>query len=283
MSVELRAWLRGVGLSSLGHPSFASFVAAGLPDSLDPPAGGEPHKPSAELLHPRLRRRTSLLTRMIVTALHEAAQQGGAATDQTRYVVVSSWGEIETTVELLGQLAVPGGPISPTAFHNSVHNTATGYLSIASGNHWPSTALAAGPHALEVGLLEVCAGLAAAEGPSDAILILAEERLPAPFERPDADPSFALALHFARAPGRPTHGASLDRPIELVEAGAGARDSAPAGPLGSAPASGLPSLIAAARPLLHWIASGGDTTLPLLAVPSDPALERAWLLRSVSP
>lgn len=275
----MNLWLRGVGFWSLGYPSFDAYVAAGLPESLDPPPGSEAGKPSAELLHPRLRRRTSLLTRMIVTALQEAAQQGGAAPDQTRYVVVSSWGEIETTVELLGQLAVPGGPISPTAFHNSVHNTATGYLSIASGNHWPSTALAAGARALEVGLLEVAAGLVAsgpsdrpsdAERPRDAVLVIAEERLPQPFERPDADPSFALALHFAATPGRPTHASSRDCHVELVE-GLAAPGTSP---------TGLPSLVAATRPLLRWLAEGAPSPalVPLSATPTG----RHWSLRSLS-
>lgn len=271
----MKLWLRGVGFWSLGYASFDAYVAAGLPASLDPPPGSEAGKPSAELLHPRLRRRTSLVTRMIVTSLQEAAGQGGAAPDQTRYVVVSSWGEIETTVELLGQLAVPGGPISPTAFHNSVHNTATGYLSIASGNHWPSTALAAGAHALEVGLLEVAAGLASASGPDDAIVVIAEERLPVPFARPDADPSFALALHFARTPGRPMHASSRDLHVELVEQHAGALD---AGPRGATTLPSLASLVMATRPLLRWLADGApaDRLVPLTATPTG----RHWSLRS---
>jgi hypothetical protein len=269
----LGAWLRGVGLWTLGYPSFAAWVAAGMPDEFDPPVGQAPGKPEAELLNPRLRRRTSLLTRMIVTALAEAARQGGAAHEQTRYVVMSSWGEIETTVDLLGQLAVPGGPISPTAFHNSVHNTATGYLSIASGNHWPSTALAAGPHALEIGLLEACAGLRSPNGPGDVLLILAEERLPSPFQRDDADPSFALALHLAREPGRANHSSSLDRWLELTER--------PLAEARLAASDRLPSLVRAALPLLRAIA-GGPTSEPiplsdrLDAPPNREGVERTW-------
>ncbi|MFV8753913.1 beta-ketoacyl synthase chain length factor [Nannocystaceae bacterium ST9] len=273
------AWLRGVGLWTLGHPSFAAWVAAGMPEQFDPAPDATPGKPSADLLHPRLRRRTSLLTRMIVTALAEAAQQGGAAHEQTRYIVVSSWGEIETTVELLGQLAIPGGPISPTAFHNSVHNTATGYLSIASGNHWPSTALAAGPHALEIGLLEACAGLRSLEGPGDALLILAEERLPAPFDRVDADPSFALALHLARTPGRASHASSLDRRIEL--------SSQPREAAELSVGDRLPSLVRSLRPLLRAIHEGSSAAIPLLeqldAPPNAEGVEHVWTARLHSP
>jgi hypothetical protein len=272
----LGAWLRGVGLWTCGHPTFDAWVAAGMPDELDPPAGRSEAKPAAELLHPRLRRRTSLLTRMIVTALAEAAARGGAAHEQTRYVVVSSWGEIETTVDLLGQLALPGGPISPTAFHNSVHNTATGYLSIASGNHWPSTALAAGPHALEIGLLEACCGLRSPTGPADVLLILAEERLPSPFARDDADPSFALALHLGREPGRPNHPGSLDRWLALGE-----------GPPSAGASDRLPSLVRAVLPLLRAIVGGSAEPIPLSdqldAPPNRAGVERAWVARLTAP
>jgi len=69
---------------------------------------------------------------MIVTALAEAAGQGGAAHEQTRYIVVSSWGEIETTVDLLRQLAVPGGPISPN-LRRSVTLSLVSGLTLALG------------------------------------------------------------------------------------------------------------------------------------------------------
>ncbi len=282
------AWLRGVGLWTLGQPSFAAWVAAGMPDDLDPTPGQAAGKPNADLLHPRLRRRTSLLTRMIVTALAEAAGQGGARHERTRYIVVSSWGEIETTVELISQLAVPGGPISPTAFHNSVHNTATGYLSIASGNHWPSTALAAGPHALEIGLLEACAGLSSPEGPTDALLIFAEERLPSPFARADADPSFALALHLASEPGRAGHASSLDLRLDLVETSAARPGCVETSVDNSWSADNrLPSLVRALRPLMRAIAGRDFGLLPLLrqvdAPPNHEGVDRVWSAHLHSP
>lgn len=190
--VELRARLCGVGMWTPAYADFDAWVAAGLPNDLHVSDSAAP-APPALLLHPRLRRRTSTLTRAAVTALEAALAGSGVAIDQVRFVLVSSFGEIETTVELLAQLGEPGGPISPTKFHNSVHNTATGYLSIASGNNRESTALAGGPHNLEIGLLEALAGLA--ETGDDVVLLFAEELLPRPFERSDADPTFAVALH----------------------------------------------------------------------------------------
>ena len=155
----LHAYLRGIGLWTPRYPSFQAWVAAGSPEpQLTDEDSSADARPAAELLHPRLRRRTSVLTRASVTALEAAAKQGGVGLDQLRFVLVSSFGEIETTVELLEQLGVPQGPVSPTKFHNSVHNTATGYMSIASGNHRESTALAGGPHNLEIAAARAARG-----------------------------------------------------------------------------------------------------------------------------
>jgi hypothetical protein len=260
----LSAYLRGVGLWTPAHPHFQAWLAAGAPDDLTAPEQGKRALPAAELLHPRLRRRTSVLTRASVTALEAAVAQGGAQLGAVRLILVSSFGEIETTVELLAQLAEPQGPVSPTKFHNSVHNTATGYMSIASGNAGEATALAGGPHNLEIGLLELFSGLAIDGG--DAVLLLAEERIPAPFERPDADPTFAVALHFGAEPARAWHGASLDLRVGL--AAVNAADAGPALPIGA-----LASMVSPTVALLRAIAERIDPASQAgpLTVPLAPA------------
>jgi hypothetical protein len=47
--------------------------------------------------------------------------------------------------------------VSPTKFHNSVHNAAAGYWTIAAGCTRPYTALSAGDHSFGAGLLEASA------------------------------------------------------------------------------------------------------------------------------
>lgn len=279
----LRAYLRGVGLWTPAHASFQAWVAAGMPAELGlGPEQGPGSRPIAALLHPRLRRRTSVLTRATVTALEAATAQGGVALDSVRLVLVSSFGEIETTVELLAQLGQPQGPVSPTKFHNSVHNTATGYMSIASGNHREATALAGGPHNLEIGALELLAGLALDGG--DAVLLIAEELVPAPFARADADPTFALALHFGVEPAGPRHPSSLDLRVQLDPASAPEPGEPPA-----AAGPGLPAMIAPVINLLRALArlSGGDAHPPAQAVAlasaGDAAVEQAWTLTLEAP
>ncbi|MFO7562544.1 MAG: beta-ketoacyl synthase chain length factor [Enhygromyxa sp.] len=276
---KLRGYLRGIGLWTPAHPSFESWCAAGMPeDFAGSPAPSTAKPPPAELLHPRLRRRTSTFTRATVTALEAATAQGGASLDDLRIVVVSSFGEIETTVELLAQLADPQGPVSPTKFHNSVHNTATGYMSIASGNHREATALAAGAHNLEIAVLELLAGLAADGG--DAVLIIAEEALPAPFGRPDADPTFAMAVHFGASPAGEGHPSSLDIRVAL-DGLAWEPDETE-----DLPMVGIPSMIPSTFALLQGVGrlatiEDAPTQVVILGAHGDPAVELRWILTLV--
>lgn len=266
----LRGWVRGVGLWSTTAESFEAWVAGGMRSDLG--GDSQPSRPPASLLHPRLRRRTSTLTRAAVTASQAALEQGGGDIGSARFVLVSSYGEIETTVALLDALADPEGLVSPTKFHNSVHNTATGYLSIAAGNRTRSTALAAGPHALEVGLLEILAGFdSEPDGPDDAVLILGEERLPAPLDRADADPTHVVALHVARRPADESHPSSLDRTIAL------ARGPWRDGQQQEPDDDRLQSIVAGAVPLLRALATDerAGSGIPLLTR-RRPGVESAW-------
>jgi hypothetical protein len=269
--VELRARLCGVGMWTPAHATFDAWVAAGLPKELHV-AGAEAAPPPALLLHSRLRRRTSTLTRAVVTALEAALAGSGVAIDQVRFVLVSSFGEIETTVDLLAQLGEPGGPISPTKFHNSVHNTATGYLSIASGNNRESTALAGGPHNLEIGMLEALAGLA--ESGEDVVLLFAEELLPRPFDRSDAEATFAVALHLrASVPESPESG---DLELRVSNRARGPH------PLGARVVPSLPTMAAPIVELLRAVVGlrQGDLAISRRSIPlapdSDPSLETEW-------
>ena len=60
--------------------------------------------------------------------------------------------------------------VSPTRFHNSVHNAAAGYWTIGTGAHVPATAISAGRGSFAQGLIEAMAQLAAG---SEAVLLVA--------------------------------------------------------------------------------------------------------------
>ena len=90
------------------------------------PAAPAAETPRAELLPPMLRRRTSLLTRMAAEVAAQAIAAAGLERGRVTVIYGSVYGEIRTTIDLLEALLDPAAPLSPTKFHNSVHNTAAG-------------------------------------------------------------------------------------------------------------------------------------------------------------
>ena len=163
----------------------------------------EDGRPRPDLLPAMLRRRTSTLTRAVALALGRLAEGSGADVSRAALVHASALGEIEVTVNLLNMMREGDGALSPTRFHNSVHNTATGYVSIATENRGFATAVAAGPATVAAGLFEA-AGLVAA-GHDQVLLALADEPPPAPLADPNAPPYAALcvALHLGPAAAAP--------------------------------------------------------------------------------
>ncbi|MBK8266277.1 MAG: beta-ketoacyl synthase chain length factor [Nannocystis sp.] len=164
-------WLRGLGLWTTGFADPAAYVA-----KLVDPAVKEPR---AELLPVRLRRRTGLITRMAAEVVGQAAAGSDLELPSLTLVFASVYGEIQTTLELLAQIVdEPGSPLSPAKFHNSVHNTATGYLSIATGSHLGSTSISGGAASLAYALVEAATMIRGGVGP--VMVVLAEEPLPEP-------------------------------------------------------------------------------------------------------
>lgn len=257
----LRFALRGVGFWAPGYPDPAAWAARPEPCPEPPEAA-----PRAELLPPMLRRRTSLLTRMAAEVAQQALRRADLDPARATLVFASVYGEIRTTVDLLAALLEPGAPLSPTKFHNSVHNTAAGYVSIATGNREGNAALTAGRSTLAMGLLE-CATLCACEGRT-AVLVIAEEPLPEPLA---AGLRYGpLAAAFALAPAVP--GDMSGRTCTLVH---GPMDSATPGR--PAPAWLAESPCAAALALVDAAAAPSAARVAL--GPRDQGPQGAgWLL-----
>lgn len=175
MSPVLTLELRAIGVWT---PGYADAQAWAQRDACGPSDEPNARAPKAELLPPMLRRRTSLLTRMAAEVAAQAIHGGAFDPGNVAVIYGSMYGEIRTTLDLLGALLTPDAPLSPTKFHNSVHNTAAGYVSIAAHNRCGNAALTAGRSTLAMGLLECLGLLGSCEEP--AVLVLAEEPLPEP-------------------------------------------------------------------------------------------------------
>lgn len=147
-----RAWLDGVALWSPWLPGWekAREVLAGRA----PPSETKSPRPSAELLPPNERRRAPDSVAIALHAALSACQQAARDPKTLRSVFASMHGDLAITDYMCSTLAADPSMVSPTRFHNSVHNAAAGYWSIATGSTRPYTALSAGNHSFAAGLLE---------------------------------------------------------------------------------------------------------------------------------
>jgi hypothetical protein len=103
------------------------------------------------------RRRSTLAVRLAFRVAEDALSAGGSRADALATVFASSDGDTHIVHRLCMALAEPQRVVSPTDFHNSVHNAASGYWSIAANAKMPSTSLSAGNATFAAGLLEAAA------------------------------------------------------------------------------------------------------------------------------
>ncbi len=168
-----------------------------------------------------LRRRTSQATKLAFSAAAMACRWAGFSPAELSGVFASVGGEIQVTDLLCIELAKPDGVISPTAFHNSVNNTAAGYWSIAHGCRQALTTLAAGLDTVAMALLEAWCQLACQGG--ELLLVCYDERWPDYLASPMGEPPFAWSMVLGAgkrserivAIGRPEAGSHLKLPDSL--------------------------------------------------------------------
>lgn len=142
--------------------------------------------PKLAFVKPMLRRRFSRLSRMALHTTFDCLSSHPANADHTiRTVFCSRHGEIHRTKVLLDDI-IKQDAISPMGFSLSVHNTASGLYSIASGNQAPSSAIAAGIDTLEMAVIDALGHLQ--REPNQAILlVLADEPLPEFYQNYDQE------------------------------------------------------------------------------------------------
>lgn len=166
-TTSLSASIAGIGFWASGLPSWeqaqAYVATGGLP--VDAPA-----RPSPQLLAPNERRRAP---GTVAVALEVAlAACSAAARDPATLasVFASTHGDLGITDYMCQTLASDPHSISPTRFHNSVHNAAAGYWTIGAGAMTAATAISAYDASFAQGLLEAMTQLATG---TEAVLLVA--------------------------------------------------------------------------------------------------------------
>jgi beta-ketoacyl synthase-like protein len=148
----LTAYIEGVGLLGPGFSDWPSSQAILAGKELYHPQ--KTAIPIPELLPAAERRRSSDITRLSLAILLEAAAAAKLDPAGLPSVFSASNGDGHNCHEINETLASDDRDLSPTRFHNSVHNAAAGYCSIATGAMAPSSVLCAHDASFAAGLLE---------------------------------------------------------------------------------------------------------------------------------
>lgn len=158
MSAALSVWVSGVGLWAPGAPTWDAFrdVVGGVASP------GVSERPVADVLPPNERRRAPESVLLAAAAAGQAVRMSGRDAATLPCVFASAHGDQVITDYMCQTLATAPRELSPTKFHNSVHNAPAGYWTIATHCHASSSAVSGGEQAFGAGLLEA-ASLAVAD------------------------------------------------------------------------------------------------------------------------
>lgn len=128
-----------------------------------------------ETLPANARRRITPTIRIAMQAATEAMRESTLAAASIATVFATGNGDLDISDRICNALTLPERPVSPTDFHNSVHNAPAGYWSIGSHCRQPSTSLSAGDASFAAGLLE---GITQALSDRHPVMLVAYDQPP---------------------------------------------------------------------------------------------------------
>jgi Beta-ketoacyl synthase, N-terminal domain len=251
----IRVFVEGVGVAGPGLQGWT--IARGVLAGLAPyqPTAFVP--PPVALLPPAERRRAGAAVRLAIAVGCEALAEANRDPAAMAMVFTSSSSDVDTVHEILCVLATDGREVSPTRFHNSVHNAPAGYWAVATGSCEPSTSLCAHDASFSAGLWDAAAQVIVEDRP----VTLAAYDLPYPEPLNGARPIeglFAAAMVLTPKPTERTFASLTIKPENASAAPSAMTDpSLERLRLGNPAARGLP--------LLAALATGRSETIHLHA------------------
>jgi hypothetical protein len=225
LAPELQFSLYSAGVLAPGVNSLSDWLA--WCESRGPIAAEATVLPLPLALPANERRRSSQVVRLALACAEQALAGSPFAPDQLRSVFASDEGTGEVCQQMLESL-VTTGQLSPSLFHNSVHNAPAGYFSIATQNRQPTVSVSLGSESFAAGLL--CAVSEACSSGQPVLLVAYDAPLPEPMRSLLPVTQATAAACVIAAAGPTPAGSPIGRfTLSLHPAGAdGDGDGAPA-------------------------------------------------------
>lgn len=152
--------LAGIGIWTKGLTHFSTLLND---TGIDPLA--EYTMPAPAAIPARERRRASHFISLAVEVAHQACDMAEVDKTTIPSVFASALGDTDISDYMCRKLAQAEKLLSPTQFHNSVHNAASGYWSISAQNRAPTTFVSGFDRSFGAGLLEAASQLVAFNAP----------------------------------------------------------------------------------------------------------------------
>jgi hypothetical protein len=175
-AAPLTAWIDGIGFLAPGLPDWPSARAVLRGEQAIDTSAAVLQAPA--ILPPAERRRASRVVKLALTIGLEAAAHAGADITTLATVFAASGADGHNCHALCEQLASDDRQISPTRFHNSVHNAAAGYWGIATQSRAPCQVICAYDASFGAGLLDALAQVVVDRQPT--LLIAYDSEYPEP-------------------------------------------------------------------------------------------------------
>lgn len=151
-------YIRRVGLTAPGLLGWQNSVAVLNGHSELDQQPLEKYKP--RFLPANERRRATEMVRLAFSAAEDAVGIDPEFAQNISSIFASSGGDYTIVDQICRALCEDDKAVSPTQFHNSVHNSASGYWGIAVGSRAAASSLSAFDHTFAAGLIEAAANLA---------------------------------------------------------------------------------------------------------------------------
>jgi len=253
-AVDASMTVEGIGFWASGLPGLGALQAFLREGTL---AEACPARPAPQLLAANERRRVPDTVAAALEVAQAACTAAGRDPATLPSVFTSTHGDLAITDYMCATLATEPRTISPTRFHNSVHNAAAGYWTIGTGCREAANAISAYDASFAQGLLEAASLLRSERRP--VLLVAYDSGSPGPLATISRS-SGLLAAALVLAPAATASGPRLR--IALATGSAGPANGALAARLGD-------NAMAPMLPLLELLAVGGSGSVALHAGPGS--------------